>query len=378
MVKFLVLGGAGDMGSAVVEDLVRSGVNEIAVGDLSSERGKEVAERHRGSSTSVSFERVDVNDSRSLASAIDGCDLVINTVGPFFRYEKKIIDVAIERSRDYVDICDDHDATQEVFSRKSTIDAGKSRILVGMGWTPGITNVLARAGYEEVNNARNIDIAWTGSAADATGKAVISHVFHAVTGDIPVYLRGKLESVPARQMKKDTVFPPPINRVETYVVGHPEPITIPLFLKGLENVILRGALLPVWQNHLVGQFADVGLTDDSPVDVDGTMISPREFLSSFVHQTMSQFRSGGAEVSGFYVEVTGEETGYSKTVIFSGADKMRKLTGWSASIGAQFLAEDSHSTPGLYAPEGIIDPSRFIGELEGRNIKVHKKTVREN
>lgn len=378
MVKFLVLGGAGDMGSAVVHDLVGSGVEEIIIGDISEDRGKAVSEKYVNNDTSVKFQKIDINDAASLSGAMNDCDIVINTIGPFFKYEKKIIDIAIEKSKDYVDICDDHDATQEVFNRKDTIDSGKSHILVGMGWTPGITNVLAHAGYDEIENASDIDIAWTGSAADATGKAVVSHVLHAVTGEVPVFLDGKIENVPARQLRKDLVFPPPINKVETFVVGHPEPITIPLFLKGLNNVVLRGALLPVWQNHLVGQFADVGLTEQTEIDVDGHLIPSRDFLSSFVHQTMGQFRSGGVEVSGFYVEVSGEKDGIRKSVTYSGADKMGRLTGWSASIGAQFISSHHDIKPGLYAPEGIIDPSYFLNELRKRNIKVHrKKTVEE-
>ncbi len=377
MSKFLVLGGAGDMGSSVVDDLVRSGVDEVVIGDLNEKKGEEIRNRYGGGRTSVVFEKADVNDSDSLGRLMEDYDVVVNTVGPFYRYEKRIIDAAIRSSVDYVDICDDHDATSEVFERKKDIDSGNSRILVGMGWTPGITNVLARAAYDEVPEARDIDIAWTGSAADATGKAVISHVFHAVTGDVPVFLDGKLESVPARQLRKETLFPPPVKKVETYVVGHPEPITIPIFLKGLKNVVLRGALVPVWQNQLVGQFADVGLTGETVVSVDGNRVQSRDFLSSFVHETMSQFRSGGAEVSGFYVEVSGESEGIRKTVVYSGADKMGKLTGWSASIGAQYIAENTTFGGGLYAPEGIIDPAYFKEELRKRNIKIHRKEITE-
>lgn len=375
MVKFLVLGGAGDMGSSAVEDLARSNVEEIVIGDLGSERAQKILEKLKGAETSIGFEKIDVNDKYALSSAIKDSDIVINTIGPFYKYEKIVIDSAMESGKDYVDICDDHDATLEVFNRKNSIDNGSSRILVGMGWTPGITNVLSRAAYNELDSTSDIDIAWTGSAADASGQAVISHVFHAVTGDVPVYLDGRTEMVPARQLRKETIFPAPINKVETYVVGHPEPITIPIFLDGVKNVVLRGALLPAWQNHLVSQFADIGLTEDTYVDVGGHTVSAREFLSSFVHQTMSQFKSGGVEVSGFHVNATGTINGTQTSIIYSGADKMQRLTGWSASIGAQYIAANGDIRAGLYAPEGIIDPSFFIGELKKRNIGVHKQRI---
>ncbi len=375
MTVFLVLGGAGDMGSAVVRDLVFSGVERVIVGDFNKVATEKLVERVKGGDTEVEGTYVNVNDKKNLIDAIVRSDLVINTVGPFYKYENTVVDATMEAGKDYVDICDDHDATLRVLEREKEIAKGKSRILIGMGWTPGITNVLARAGYDSLETTTDINIGWSGSAADASGIAVISHVFHAVTGEVPMYLDGKLEYVPARQFKREIDFPEPISRLETYFVGHPEPITIPRYLKGVNNVTLRGALTPDWQNHLVSQFADIGLTEDKVVKVGNMEVSSRDFLASFVHQTMEQFKSGGVEVSGFWVEVIGQKDGKKTTIEFSGADKMQKLTGWSASIGAQDISRNKNLRPGLYAPEGAIDPPFFIAELKRRNISV-KRTVK--
>ena len=375
MTVFLVLGGAGDMGSAVVRDLVFSGVERVIVGDFNKVATEKLVERVKGGDTEVEGTYVNVNDKKNLIDAIVRSDLVINTVGPFYKYENTVVNATMEAGKDYVDICDDHDATLRVLEREKEIAKGKSRILIGMGWTPGITNVLARAGYDSLETTTDINIGWSGSAADASGIAVISHVFHAVTGEVPMYLDGKLEYVPARQFKREIDFPEPISRLETYFVGHPEPITIPRYLKGVNNVTLRGALTPDWQNHLVSQFADIGLTEDKVVKVGNMEVSSRDFLASFVHQTMEQFKSGGVEVSGFWVEVIGQKDGKKTTIEFSGADKMQKLTGWSASIGAQDISRNKNLRPGLYAPEGAIDPPFFIAELKRRNISV-KRTVK--
>ena len=375
MTVFLVLGGAGDMGSAAVRDLVFSGVERVIIGDFNKVATEKLVERVKGGDTEVEGTYVNVNDKKNLTDAIVRSDLVINTVGPFYKYENTVVDATMEAGKDYVDICDDHDATLRVLEREKEIAKGKSRILIGMGWTPGITNVLARAGYDSLETTTDINIGWSGSAADASGIAVISHVFHAVTGEVPMYLDGKLEYVPARQFKREIDFPEPISRLETYFVGHPEPITIPRYLKGVNNVTLRGALTPDWQNHLVSQFADIGLTEDKVVKVGNMEVSSRDFLASFVHQTMEQFKSGGVEVSGFWVEVIGQKDGKKTTIEFSGADKMQKLTGWSASIGAQDISRNKNLRPGLYAPEGAIDPSFFIAELKRRNISV-KRTVK--
>jgi hypothetical protein len=55
---------------------------------------------------------------------------------------------------------------------------------------------------------------------------------------------------------------------------------------------------------------------------------------------------------------------------------MFKLTGWSASIGAQFLVKNrGNVNPGLYAPEGVIDPAWFLNELRGRGIRVRREVT---
>jgi saccharopine dehydrogenase-like NADP-dependent oxidoreductase len=375
MTVFLVLGGAGDMGSAAVRDLVFSNVERVTIADFNRVGTRKIVEELKGGTTEVEGVFVDANDRKSLVELISHSDIVINTIGPFYKYENMVVGAAMEAGKDYVDICDDYDATLNVVAKEGEIAKGRSRILIGMGWTPGITNVLARAGYDSLDNTTDINIGWSGSAADASGIAVISHVFHAVTGDVPMFLDGKLEYVPARQFKKEIDFPEPISRLETYFVGHPEPITIPKFLKGVNNVTLRGALVPEWQNHLVSQFADVGLTEDKTVKVGNVEVTSRDFLASFVHQTMEQFKSGGVEVSGFWVEIIGKKDGRKTTIEYSGADRMQKLTGWSASIGAQEISKNKNLKPGLYAPEGAINPESFIRELKKRNVTV-KKIVR--
>ncbi len=376
MTKYLVMGGAGDMGSSVAEDLVSSGVEEVEICDYNKTSAENLANSlSKREKSKVSFSTIDINNRKDLFRVLENTDIVVNTIGPFYKYEKIVIDAAIETEKDYVDICDDYDATLNVVDKYGSSENIHSKILIGMGWTPGITNVCARAGYLSLDKASDINIAWTGSAADSAGLAVISHVFHAVSGDVPMYLSGKIEYVPARQFKRVIEFPEPVGAVSTYFVGHPEPITIPRYLKNLKNVTLRGALLPDWHNHLVNQFADVGLTEDKKINVNNTEISSRDFLASFVHQTMEQFKSGGVETSGFWVEVIGEKDGKHTKITYFGLDHMRNLTGWSASIGAQYISRARQALPGLYAPEGIIDPKYFFSELSKRGVMISKETV---
>ncbi len=370
--SFLVLGGAGDMGSSVVEDLGSYGADELVVGDISEKSIESTISTLKKKGIRAKGLRIDVNNNRELAKAVQGADVIVNTVGPFYRFEKKITDIVKTVDVGYVDICDDYDVTSDVFIASKKDIKVNARIIVGMGWTPGITNVCARDGYDQMDSVKEINIAWVGSAADSAGKAVIEHTFHAVTGDVPMFLNGELVKVPARQFHREIDFPDPINKVDTYFTGHPEPITIPRFLKGVETVTVRGALIPDWQNHLVSQFADIGLTENKYVEVEGTRISTREFLVAFVHDTLDQFKAGGVDKSAFWVEVKGKKKGKRMTVRYAGVDRMKRLTGIPAAIGARYLAETHPLKNGIYAPEGIIEPDFLFKELRKRKIIVKK------
>jgi saccharopine dehydrogenase-like NADP-dependent oxidoreductase len=377
--SYLVLGGAGDMGSAAVKDLYSSNVDEVIIADINKDSADKLAAelRNQGTSlTKISTIKLDVNDTQQLINVAKDADIIINTVGPFYKYEKLIIESLLKIGKDYVDISDDYDATIDVLNLSDKIKNSGSRILIGMGWTPGITNVCSRAGYDYLDEKDDINIAWVGSAADAKGIAVILHTFHAVTGDVPMYINGELTYVAALQSELTVEFPKPIGKVKVSYTGHPEPITIPRYLKGLKNVIVQGGLVPDWQNNLLRQLSIIGLTENKVVDVHGIKINAREFLAYFVHQTYEQFMSGGVEASGFWVEVRGRKDGKLTLIRYSGADRMYKLTGWPVSIGAQYIVKNRNNiAPGLYAPEGVIDPTWFLNELKKRGIRVKKEVI---
>lgn len=370
--SFMVLGGAGDMGSSVVEELASSGVEELVVADINLKAAERLASRLRKRGLRAKALKVDAADGKALTEALRQVDVAVNTVGPFYRYEVKVLEAVLGLDLVYVDICDDYDVTLEVF-RKRRFEGVRACAVVGLGWTPGITNVCARDGHGQLDEASEINIAWAGSAADASGMAVIEHVFHSVTGEVPMYIEGELKMVPARQFHREVVFPEPVGKLDTYYTGHPEPITIPIYLKGVRNVTVRGALSPQWLNPLLSQLADIGLTEDRPVDVGGVKVSARRFLVSFVHESFDQFRLGGADRSAFWVEVVGKRGGKNVVLKYYGADKMRRLTGIPAAVGALLLSGKGGAKRGVHAPEGVIEPSRFFEELRKRGVKVGKR-----
>lgn len=357
--NIVVLGGCGDMGSYVVRELLESSEATVTIADYREAEAKRLAAELRKRARGIF---VDANNEDSILLALRGADVAVGCIGPFYAFAPKMARAAIRAGVNYVDICDDHGPIQELFALDGAAKEAGVTVITGLGWTPGLSNVLARHSAEQLEEVEEIKVAWAGGAADSQGLAVIKHVFYAVTGDVPTYRDGQWVNVPAMSGTEVVEFPEPLGQIEVFHCGHPEPLTIPRYIRA-RTVSLKGALTPKWNDQLAALFVRLGLTD-SPGKIDR--------LSKIVHAIEGVFRTGGIPLSGLRVDVIGRKEGQERTISFSAADKMGRLTGIPAAIGALMLARGEIAAKGVFAPEGCIEPRPFLAELARRGIEIHE------
>ncbi len=362
MASILVLGGAGDMGSGIVKFLAEDErVDRVVIGDISRARASRVLEELGEFKSKAEYVEIDASATSKLIEIMSKYDVVVNAIGPFYYWAGRIASAAVKAEVHLVDICDDYEGAKDVLSLRKEAASQGVTLITGLGWTPGITNVLARYAFQLLDEVKAIDISWVGSAADSKGFAVIVHVFYAVTGKVPMYIGGEEKLVEAGTGTLQVEFPPPIGKVKVFYTGHPEPVTIPQYLSVKDRVTLRGALVPEYQNSLVKFFVKLGLTKTH---------SRRVKLAKIIHRVESIFRAGGKPVSSARVDIIGERGGEETVLSFSVIDRMYRLTALPAAIGAIWLVTGRIKEYGAYPPEGIIEPRNFIMELQGKGIQV--------
>jgi len=82
--KVLVLGGAGHIGSRIVQELCGLDPSlEVIIGDKNVERAREVANEVGGS---VGVLAVDATSEDLLTDAMKVFDVVVSALGPFYRF----------------------------------------------------------------------------------------------------------------------------------------------------------------------------------------------------------------------------------------------------------------------------------------------------
>ena len=369
--KALVLGGTGGMGQGVARDLIKQDkIDKVVLGDINIDPAR-VQEKLKASGK-ISLVRIDVNDHEGMVSAIKGVDVVINCAGPFYKTAVAVAKAAVEAKVNYIDICDDYEAADILFRSdidKAAKEAGIT-VLTGMGSDPGTNNVIVKWYANQLDRVDEIALFWVVSIAELAG-AAWDHSLHMTLGKIPQYLDGKLEYIDGGTGEETAEFLEPLGVCKVRYVGHPQPLTIPRYIEGVKSVVIKGALIPGWVDELIKEQRDTGFLGKEPVEVKGVKVTPYD-LTLQLWDTIPENRDKGPLASGLKVIVKGERKGKQVTYTADIVGRMAPGTGLPASIAALMLDAGDVTVKGVVAPEGCIDPDKFLAELLKRGARIHQ------
>jgi saccharopine dehydrogenase (NAD+, L-lysine-forming) len=360
------------MGQGVARDLIKQEqVKNVVLGDIATDPERVQAKLR--ASEKVSLKKVDVNDHAGLIAAIKGADVVINCAGPFYKTAVPVAKAAVEARVNYIDICDDYQGTEILFA--SEIDgAAKSAgitVLTGMGSDPGTNNVIVRYYADRMDRVDDIALYWVVSIADLSEGAAWDHSLHMITGKVPQFLDGRLEYVEGGTGEETDTFLEPLGTCRVRYVGHPQPLTIPRYIKGVKRVVIKGALIPAWVDDLIKEQKDTGFLSTEPVEIKGVRVVPYD-LTLRLWGAIPKDRDKGPAASGLKVIVKGERGGKGITCTADIVGRMAPGTGLPASIAALMMGAGDVQAKGVVAPEGCIDPEKFLAALIGRGARIHQ------
>ncbi len=370
--KALVIGGTGGMGQGVARDLIKQDrITKVTLGDINVDPAR-VQEKLRYSDK-VSLVRIDVNDHKGMVIAIREVDVVINCAGPFYKTAVAVARAAVEAKVNYIDICDDYEAVPILFSSEDIDKAAKEAgitVLTGMGSDPGTNNVLVKWYADRLDRVDEIYLYWVVSIAELAG-AAWDHGLHMVLGKVPQYIDGRLVQVDGGGGEEIEHFLEPLGECLISYVGHPQPITIPRYIKGVKTVVIKGALIPRWVDTLIKEQKATGFLSNEAVDVKGDRVVPYN-LTLKLWDAIPKDRDNGPQASGLKVIVKGERQGKQVAYTADIVGRMAPGTGLPASIAALMMDAGEVTVKGVVAPEGCINPDKFLAELLKRGARIHQ------
>jgi lysine 6-dehydrogenase len=366
-----VLGGAGGMGQGVARDLIKQQqVKKVVLGDLYPDPGR-LAPKLRDNNK-VNLIKMDVNDHDGMVNTFKDVDVVINCAGPFYKTAVPVAKAAVQAKVNYIDICDDYEGTEILFHSEIDEIARQAGItvLTGMGSDPGTNNVLVKWYANRLDRVDEIYLYWVVSIAELRGVAW-DHGLHMTLGKIPQFLNGELTYVEGGTEVISVQFPEPLGACHLRYVGHPQPLTIPKYIKGVKNVIIKGALIPLWVDEMIKEQKNTGFLGKDPVEIKGTRVTPYD-LALKLWEIIPEGRDRGPQSSGLKVIVKGMRAGKKVTYTADMVGRMAPGTGLPASIAALMMDSGDVTEKGVVAPEGCIDPDKFLAAFLKRGAIIHQ------
>ncbi|MDR9459233.1 MAG: saccharopine dehydrogenase NADP-binding domain-containing protein [Dehalococcoidia bacterium] len=366
MSRVTVLGGCGVVGSIAAETLASSGVfSEVVIADINIAKANRVVERL--GQGNVSAVELDAANPHSIRNAIAGSLVVLNCVGPYYKYGPIILKEVIESKINYVDVCDDLDATEKLLDMDGNARKAGISALIGMGSSPGIANLLVKFCADSLlDQVEVVDIYHAHGGEKVEGPAVVKHRIHSMKMDIPMFLDSKFTKVrlfedSGKSLEEEVEFQD-VGTYSVYAYPHPETITLPKFLKGIKRVTNLGLVLPPAYAELIKGMVRLGVTDEEPMEVQGYQIAPLEFAVTFIlsqrHRLMQE--AGLTEPMGcLKIVVKGNKNGEKSNYIFSMSSRgqgMGEGTGVPAALGTMLMATGKVKPDGVNPPEGCVDP----------------------
>jgi saccharopine dehydrogenase (NAD+, L-lysine-forming) len=350
--KVALLGAAGTIAPAIVRDLASSEeVDEVLLLDLRGEVAEQVAAEHGGAKASAREA-----DARSgLAAEIAGCEALINSAS--YRINLDAMEACLEAGCHYLDLGGLYHLTGEQMTLGDRFEAAGLLAILGIGSSPGKTNLMAARAVAELETAESIGVAAASRDLDPPTGFSLPYALETLLDELtlaPVVLRdGQPVEVEPLSDGGEVDYGDEIGVAGTIYTLHSELRTFGDSF-GCAECSFRLSLTPALLERLRE------LTGASPEEV-------REAAGQVVRQSAKTVSihvidaaGGGREVRMRSVTPPHAEWGMGGGIV---------STASPAAAAVRLMARGRVEARGALPPERCLDPGEMFAELESRGCR---------
>jgi saccharopine dehydrogenase-like NADP-dependent oxidoreductase len=370
----IVLGGAGAMGRITVRTLIEyADIDQITIADYNEERARDLAAHL--ASPRLEVQQIDVNDAQRLCSLLRGADVALTAVD--YIHNLPILKACIAEKVHYADLGGLFHMSRTLMELNAEAEAAGITAIMGMGGTPGITNLLARMAVDELEQVEGIKVQL--GCADATPASAplvapysMRTILDEFTREPQVFQDGQWSAQRPLSGQEELLFPPPVGRATAVYSLHSECATFPLSFrdKGIRHVSFKIAFPTDFLTKL-SFLVDLGFGSQTPIVLDGTSISPREVLIHLLEALPVQAVEP-QDCDVLRVVVDGVAGGRRVEIINQvvvlpyrrwGVSAGALDTGAPLAIAGHMLARGEITRRGTHGPEVCVPGESFFREL---------------
>ncbi len=360
MAKIVVLG-AGRVGRVIVRDLAKDDNLEVTVADRRQPVLNEIKERCGCATIKENLANPEL--VRRIASDFD---LVIGTLPGSLGFGT--LSGVIAAGKPFVDTSF---MPEDPRVLDNTAKKSGARVLYDFGTAPGIANMIAAWSVAKMNNAQDLRILVGGLpivrqrpweyAAPFSVVDVLEEYVRPARGKIA----GEIRQYPAlSDLERLDVLG--IGTLEAFNTDNLRSLLDTLDCPNMVHKTLR------YPGHAkrINLLKNAGLLDETPVDVKGTMISPRDLILAKLESTW-ELQPGMEDFTLMRVHVKDEDGKEMRWRMFDRSDmeneesSVARTTGFPPALAARLILNGTiNLEPGVHPPETLASNDRVIELLK--------------
>jgi saccharopine dehydrogenase-like NADP-dependent oxidoreductase len=382
--NFLVLGGAGAIGSVIVRDLLLdSKVEKVVIGEIDRDRAVRLIQSINDGR--LSFKHIDVRRVDILTEEMKKYDVTINST--WFEHNLEVTKAAIKAKAKLIDLGGLYYMTLKQLELDGEAREAGASILIGCGEDPGISNVMVKYTSDKLDEVDSILIRDGDRDLKPPDKPVFKFSVRTMvdewTKNAIIFRDGRYEEVPPLSGIEEFEFPQPIGRIKVAFSLHSELATIPIYVnKGLRYVDFKIN----YDFNMVETLKKLGFLADKKITINNSEISVRDFTMHVLRNCM--FDPSTDEIDDaacILTRTVGRKDERNITYTMYALSASRKdlkasassyLTGVPASIAAQMMVREEIRFNGVKPPEACIPSERFLQNLKNKDIVIGEEIER--
>ena len=390
--KTLVLGASGQIGAYTAQDLVEFSKAEVIA---SSRRlgnvKKAMDDLHLGKRVHVM--ELDASDTDAVAKVAksEKVDTVVNCA--WYQTNIAVMKACLRAGAHYTDLGGFFDTCLKQLEFHKEWKKAGINATIGLGSTPGLTNVAGAAGAAKLEKVDTINIycSW-GNTLEVKEPGwpgySIRTVMDEFTQEPVMWLDGKHVKQPVLSGETTVTMQEPIGKVTAYYVKHSEPATLGRYVgKGCRNVTFRIGF-PSTDFATFRTLRSLGFADTEGIPFGDQKISPLDYLTAMYQRGIAKSRHDAPpkeeyEYDAFRIDVFGTRQGTPATVtyhIITWNDPERGIpsardTSVPPAVVSYWQGKGKIREPGVFPAEATVDPEPFFIEMGKRKIRVEEHST---
>ena len=371
----LVLG-SGLQGSACALDLLQHTDASVTLADRSPEKLATFLVPFRGRRLAVLS--VDARDEANLREVFAGQDAVCCAL-PYY-LNVQMTRLAIEAGAHFSDLGGNTEIVRQQEALAPEAERRRVSVVPDCGVAPGMVNILAVEAIGRLDTVDSVKL-FVGGLPQHPRPPLNYNIVYSLEGVLDYYttpswvLRdGKLVEVEALSELENLDFPPPLGRLEAFHTAGGIS-TMPWVYRGKVRNMEYKTLRYPGHAEILRAIRELGLLDNTPVSVKGTLVAPRDLFIAVVDPKL---RRADPDLIALRVEAAGSKGGKPARVVFQVLDffdaehrvsAMMRTTGYSLSITGQ-MQVDGTIPPGVRVSYQATPFAPYVEALKKRGIEI--------